>query len=159
MTDDNKASDQAQMPALKIEEMMHWGVDPEGTQAVLIVQSASQGPVRLVLEYQTLAELVNVAQFARLQASKNAQAAGNDMLAATPVNSYKVASLAGGKMTLLMIDPNTQTEMVFALTNPADAIAIGRALVQEGMKAQQLNQAISGGKIVAPGPKRILRPN
>lgn len=152
--------DQSAMPALGVEEMLHWGVAPDGKNVVLIVQSASQGPVRLAMSAQVLTELVNAGQLAKLQAAKNAQVAGDDMLAVTPVDSFKVASLAGGKMTMLILAPNTPNEMAYGLTNPASAIAMGRALVQEGMNAQRIGDAVSGKKngIVHRQP-RILRPH
>lgn len=150
------------MPALGVEEVLHWGSSPDGADAVIIVQSVSQGPVRLVMSAKVLADLLTTAQSARLQCSKNAQAAGGeDAVAAIPVNSYKVAALAGGKMTLLMIDPNTPTEMVYMLPDPRVAIEIGKTLVAEGNKAKLIQDAIGGGtkELIKPGPKKILRPN
>lgn len=161
MTDQQQQQQAAQMPALAVEEVLHWGASPDGADVVIIVQSASQGPVRLAMTSKVVADLLTTAQSARLQAAKNAQAAGGeDAVAAIPVNSYKVAALAGGKMTLLMIDPNAPTEMVYMLPDPQVAIDIGRALVAEGMKASKINAAINAGtKLVTPGPKRILRPH
>lgn len=158
LADAEIAAEQAAMPLLSVEEIMHWGVDPEGKEALIIVESATQGPVRLLFKRKTLSELVSAAQLAGLQASKNAQAMGEDTLSALVISSYRVGSMPGGKMTILIIDPDTQSEMVFGITSPHAAINIGRALVQEGMAAQKIQDAIGGAKIIMPG-SRLMRPN
>lgn len=154
-------TDQAAMPALVVEEALAWGASPDGAEVVLIVQSASQGPCRLAMSSKVLADLITAAQAAKMQAGKNAQVAGEDMVAAVPVNSFKVASLAGGKMTMLFIDPNQLTEVAYAITDPAAAIEMGRMLVAEGMKAKRIGDAISGKApdLAMPRPPRIIRPN
>lgn len=146
------------MPALSVEEMLHWGVSPEGEKVVLIVQSATQGPVRLVLGTQTLSDLVIAGQQAKLQAQRNAANQGDDMIIAVPVHAFKVMALAGGKMTLLSIDPGQPTEMVYGFPKPEAAIAAGRALVAEGLNAQRINTALNKAIIPPPG-RRIIRPN
>lgn len=161
-TDDNRP-----MPVYMVDEVLNWGVAPDGSAAVVIVSNDEQGPVRLQMSAQTLAELILAMQQAKLQASKNAVKNGNDMIAATPINEFRAASLAmsisdtNAKMVLMVIEPGTMYEVVYGFTHPNAAIDAGRALVREGLEAQRspATPREGGTSLILPRSGRLIRPD
>lgn len=154
----HREATEERLPVMALKSVDAWGVAPDGSEALLNVSTATQ-QLQIHLDYQTLVNLIIVAQAARSKAASNAAGAGTDLAAAVPVSRFMVGHANAAAGVLLVLNGDAPHETIYSIS-PDDAVGMGKLLMAEGAKRRNIESAIKG---IATPPKRRLivpgRPN
>ncbi len=159
LTDDEDRLPEAKPPTLGIAHTEAHGADPEGKEAIILINSVTGQAVQLHFAgIEQLADFAVAVRATLNQMRQNSRAHGDDLQIASPVKKFAVGHVIGTPGTMMALDPDTPNEATYILDN-AGAIDLGKLLVTTAGKRQRIDDAIRGGsKLTTPPKPRLILP-
>lgn len=148
----------AAIPALAIADIEHWGVSPDGMDAVLIVRTVTGTRARLVMGVGVLNDLLSTVRIAAATARQNQANTnnGDQLVAADKLDGFSVGHMSGQSGVLMVINPDKPDQHAYGMDSTT-AMRLGAMLKTEGTARAQVEGRIESA-VRPQGKRRLIMP-
>lgn len=161
-TDAHEQQPDKPLPVMVLQEISHWGVSPEGDEAVLVVKTISGQSLRVLMPVTVLADLNSTVRIASLVARKNQaehKGGGEQLVAADTLDAFSVGHMDKQTGVLLVINPDKPDQHAYGM-EATTALRLGQMLASEGAARAQVEKRLDAvvKRAVTPAQRRLILP-
>lgn len=152
-------------PAIRVSKLIDWGVAPDGTDTVLVVETHAGQPLKLYFDRPILADLVaNVRAALGVSQRNQASNSGGDskkvVLAAERADTFQVGYTVDTDGVMLIFNPDTPFQAAY---NIASETALRMATMVHAEATSRAKQEkrihdIGNPAIALPGAPKLILP-